>query len=294
MFNIITTIIIGIVAFAGNFFPSTKIWDAVSDKFGAVSYPTSLDSLVNPNGTDSVATVSHSAQHSNANDAIEALETKLGITGSTAVTGSILAGNGAGSSIWTTYGTTTNFTATNLFGTTLGTFGTLLSQGSSTIVGGLTITGNSTTTNATSTIGAFTSLATSTRYFGAGLSTCSGNNFLQWTGGSFNCTAPTGGSQVTSGISTSTGTQVFVSGISMAAGNTILLWATCGQSNAGTRAAIGIRPSNWATTTYADSTLNDKNTSVHTRYTATTTTTFSAQMNNTCDSWNSLMYQLVQ
>jgi hypothetical protein len=49
----------------------------------ATSFPTSKDDFVNPQSTDSVQTVSHAAQHSNANDAIEALETKVGVTNST-------------------------------------------------------------------------------------------------------------------------------------------------------------------------------------------------------------------
>jgi hypothetical protein len=49
----------------------------------ATSFPTSKDNFVNPQGTDSVELVSHSAQHANANDAIEALETKVGVDGST-------------------------------------------------------------------------------------------------------------------------------------------------------------------------------------------------------------------
>jgi hypothetical protein len=54
----------------------------------ATNFPTSLDSLTNPQGTDSVAAVSHAAQHANANDAIEALEAKVGANDS-AVTTSI-------------------------------------------------------------------------------------------------------------------------------------------------------------------------------------------------------------
>jgi hypothetical protein len=49
----------------------------------ATSFPTSKDNFANPQGTDSVKLVSHSAQHANANDAIEALETKVGVDGST-------------------------------------------------------------------------------------------------------------------------------------------------------------------------------------------------------------------
>jgi hypothetical protein len=51
----------------------------------ATSFPTSKDILINPDGLDSVAEVSHSDQHANANDAIEALETKVGINNSTDV-----------------------------------------------------------------------------------------------------------------------------------------------------------------------------------------------------------------
>jgi hypothetical protein len=49
----------------------------------ATTFPTTLDQLLNPAATDSVEFVSHSAQHSNANDAIEALEAKLGVDNST-------------------------------------------------------------------------------------------------------------------------------------------------------------------------------------------------------------------
>jgi hypothetical protein len=48
----------------------------------ATSFPDSLDVLSNPNGTNSLSNPSHAEQHSNANDAIEALQTKVGIDGS--------------------------------------------------------------------------------------------------------------------------------------------------------------------------------------------------------------------
>ena len=51
----------------------------------ATSFPTSKDILHNPHSLDSVQEVSHSEQHSNANDAIEALETKVGVNNSTDV-----------------------------------------------------------------------------------------------------------------------------------------------------------------------------------------------------------------
>ena len=52
----------------------------------AINFPTSLDSLTNPLGTDSVQAVSHAAQHADANDAIEALEAKVGADNSTVTT----------------------------------------------------------------------------------------------------------------------------------------------------------------------------------------------------------------
>ena len=48
----------------------------------ATNFPASLDSLTNPSSSDPLNNPSHSAQHANANDAIEALEAKVGIDGS--------------------------------------------------------------------------------------------------------------------------------------------------------------------------------------------------------------------
>lgn len=52
----------------------------------ATSFPTSLDSLTNPQGTDSLSSPSHAGQHTDANDAIEALQTKVGVNGSAVTT----------------------------------------------------------------------------------------------------------------------------------------------------------------------------------------------------------------
>jgi hypothetical protein len=52
----------------------------------ATNFPENLDSLINPQPTDSVAVVSHSAQHTNANDAIEALQAKVGVNNSAVTT----------------------------------------------------------------------------------------------------------------------------------------------------------------------------------------------------------------
>lgn len=48
----------------------------------ATVYPENIDSFINPLSTDSVQLVSHAAQHSNTNDAIVAIQTKLGKNGS--------------------------------------------------------------------------------------------------------------------------------------------------------------------------------------------------------------------
>jgi len=49
----------------------------------ATTFPASKDELINPQPTDSTALVSHAAQHANANDAIEALQSKVGVDNST-------------------------------------------------------------------------------------------------------------------------------------------------------------------------------------------------------------------
>ena len=54
----------------------------------ATNFPTSLDSLTNPTSSDSLNSPSHSAQHANVNDAVEALQAKVGID-SSAVTSSL-------------------------------------------------------------------------------------------------------------------------------------------------------------------------------------------------------------
>lgn len=48
----------------------------------ATNFPNNIDALTNPNSTDPLSNPSHSQQHINANDAIEALQTKVGINGS--------------------------------------------------------------------------------------------------------------------------------------------------------------------------------------------------------------------
>ena len=60
------------------------------------SFPGAIDTLANPTATDFLDLVDHAGQHGNANDAIEAIETKLGTGASTASSGTVLRGTGAG------------------------------------------------------------------------------------------------------------------------------------------------------------------------------------------------------
>jgi hypothetical protein len=50
------------------------------------SFPTGLDALTNPTSADGLNSPDHAGQHANANDAIEALEAKVGINGSAVAT----------------------------------------------------------------------------------------------------------------------------------------------------------------------------------------------------------------
>jgi hypothetical protein len=83
-------------------------------------FPTSLDSFVNPTTNDFLNSPNHVSQHSDINDAVEALEAKLGIFASTPTSGKLLRGTGVGTSAWdkdaptgTIVGTTDSQTLTN-------------------------------------------------------------------------------------------------------------------------------------------------------------------------------------
>jgi len=52
----------------------------------ATSFPTDLDSLTNPTATDKQNNPDHATQHANINDAMEAVQTKLGKDSSTVTT----------------------------------------------------------------------------------------------------------------------------------------------------------------------------------------------------------------
>lgn len=52
----------------------------------ATNFPTTLDALTNPISTDSLANPDHATQHADANDAIEALQSKVGVNNSSVTT----------------------------------------------------------------------------------------------------------------------------------------------------------------------------------------------------------------
>ncbi len=75
----------------------------------ATSYPSGIDNFTNPSANDYEDVVSHSGQHSNANDAIEAIETTLGTTAGTAVLKNLSAGDFAAKTANETFSGTTSF-----------------------------------------------------------------------------------------------------------------------------------------------------------------------------------------
>lgn len=69
----------------------------------ASNYPTSLDNFTNPTSNDSLNSPSHSLQHANINDAVEAIEAKLGIGASpagSATSGHVLTAGTGGTTTW--------------------------------------------------------------------------------------------------------------------------------------------------------------------------------------------------
>mgnify|MGYP003402190802 FL=1 len=52
----------------------------------AINFPVSLDNFTNPVSTDTTTAVDHAVQHSNVNDAVEALEAKVGVNSSAVTT----------------------------------------------------------------------------------------------------------------------------------------------------------------------------------------------------------------
>ena len=83
--NILLSIIVGVAVIVGSLFMPTN-YGGDDDSLGATSFPSSLDTLTNPASTDKTNSPSHSTQHTNANDALEALEAKIGVNGSAVTT----------------------------------------------------------------------------------------------------------------------------------------------------------------------------------------------------------------
>jgi hypothetical protein len=65
-----------------------------------VNFPASLDDFTNPANTDKLNNPSHSSQHAELNDSVEAIEAKVGTGSSTPTINKVLTGSGVGSSGW--------------------------------------------------------------------------------------------------------------------------------------------------------------------------------------------------
>jgi hypothetical protein len=71
----------------------------------ATSFPSNIDTFTNPTTSNTLDSPSHSGQHSDLNDAVEAVETKLGVGASpagSATSGQVLMAQTAGTTTWST------------------------------------------------------------------------------------------------------------------------------------------------------------------------------------------------
>lgn len=108
----------------------------------AINFPTSLDNFTNPLGTQTLDSPDHAGQHSDANDALEALEAKIGVGAGTPTANKLLVGSGNGTATWnTTWNGGTIGTAAisaSTIGTSTITGGTINSaaMGTPTVTGG--------------------------------------------------------------------------------------------------------------------------------------------------------------
>jgi hypothetical protein len=110
-----------------------------------MAYPATIDSLTNPSGTQTLASPDHALQHSNANDAIEAIEAVIGTTAGTSIAKNFTAGQFAARTTGETFTNTTISSGTInnvIFGTPRATGGTV----SGAMLGTNTITGGTITT----------------------------------------------------------------------------------------------------------------------------------------------------
>lgn len=226
-------------------------------QFGAISFPTSLDVFENPGATQSVATVvTHSTHHGNANDALEAIEAKIGISASTPTANTVFYSGSTGNSTWSGTPSITTLTATGL-----GRFGNLWIDASSTLQNFTFV--NATGTSATTT-NFFSTTASTTNLFGQfingfSLSTCnSASQKLTWSGGSFGCGTDSTGAASFGATSTATttisGSFTLSETVALTAGDSIVIWAsavmpdnTCQTGTIG----LEIKPASLATSTMA-------------------------------------------
>jgi hypothetical protein len=271
----------------GVIFPN--FYSALFEKhlFGVIAFPSSLDVFVNPSAGDSVATFSHSQQHANENDAIEALEAKIGITASTPVSNSLLVSNNAGNSIWSSYASGTQAYFSNFFATassTLQNFTFLNATGTA-----------ATTTNFFATTASTTNLW-GTNINGFNLSTCSGTTFLQWSSGKFGCATPSIATNFSATTVSFTTSGYAAKTLSLTNGDVVMWWATCNRNAGNANPAIGYRTANdAATTTVFQGSGGDGSVSVSGSFTATTTylATFEVVDSNGCDRGLEFTYFLI-
>lgn len=117
----------------------------------ASNFPTSLDNFTNPSSGNTLDSPSHSLQHSDINDAVEALEAKLGIGVSpagSATSGQVLTAQGGGTALWTTpsadglvlidteiFTTVTSVSVDNLFSSTYKNYRLVLTINTSSVTG---------------------------------------------------------------------------------------------------------------------------------------------------------------
>ena len=162
----------------------------------ATNFPSGLDSFTNPSATDSMDSVSvpHASQHANLNDAVEALEAKVGVNGS-AVTSSLdykVAQQGLTLVKSQTAGTAvSSVTLNNVFSSTFDNYLVTVTNGTfntaNTQVQGLLVAGGS-----ASSTGYKNRLLYSSYSAGTPLAanTTSNQNILWWGGTKANATAP--------------------------------------------------------------------------------------------------------
>lgn len=100
-----------------------------------MSFPSSTDSFQGFTSTDTLATDNHAAQHNQEQSAVVAIENKVGLGASTPVSGTILRGNGTGTSAWSQANAATDLTGIlpvanggTGVGTSTGTGSTVLSN----------------------------------------------------------------------------------------------------------------------------------------------------------------------